>query len=343
MNLSRVLLSGLLIASHFSSFAGNHGVYYSELKAFKKAAATKEMFDKDAHQGLSKIQRDITTFKNLGFFQRFVRSLFLMFDVVVVTPETMPKLYEYVDGICQKAEIETPTIFVTRKNWLFNAMAQKLLMSSGAIIIGQKLMHDLSDNALEAIVAHEIGHIKYNHVNKMIALHIGRDICYAALCSMLHLNRITFVKDENGLFIIPSQTELQSQIKSMNIKRILLDVSLYLALWLMMDKRFEKEADEFACKDNGKAAGLIEAFEFMLKKEQLREEEFVVVYELLQNNSADLSLLDNMSLRLRYYVAKGGHLYGKALEYIAHHTPLGSHPSHEARIAAAQQYLQQEA
>jgi hypothetical protein len=46
---------------------------------------------------------------------------------------------------------------------------------------------------------------------------------------------------------------------------------------------------------------------------------------------------------LRYYLAKGGHLCGKAFGYIYHNTPLGAHPSNEARIEAAQKYLQQEA
>src|SRR5579871_6783746 len=109
MNFLKVL-SGLLIASHCMVSAGNHGVYYNELKAFKKAPATKEMFDEWADSGLAKIQRDIITYKNLTFFQRAVRSLFFMFDVVVATPETLPRLYEYVDGICKKAQIETPTI-----------------------------------------------------------------------------------------------------------------------------------------------------------------------------------------------------------------------------------------
>jgi Zn-dependent protease with chaperone function len=333
MNVRSGILSGLLITSSFVSVAGNHGVYYSELKAFKKDPATKEMFDKDAHSGLASIQCDIITHKNLTFFQRFVRSFFFMFDVIVATPETLPTLHQYVDGLCKKAQIETPTIFVTRKKWLFNAAAQKLLMSSGAIIIGQKLMHDVSDDALEAIVAHEIGHIKYNHVNKNMALKIARDILSTKLCTLLGLN---------GLILASSQAELQSKIKSNVRKQILLDISLYLALWWIMDKRFEKEADAFAC-DNGKSKGLIEFFELTLEKEQLREEEFVAVYELLQQNAAELSLWSNATLRLCYYLAKGGHLCGKAFEYIYHNTPLGAHPSSEERIAAAQKYLQQEA
>ena len=98
----------------------------------------------------------------------------------------------------------------------------------------------------------------------------------------------------------------------------------------------------FAC-DNGKAQGIVEFFELMLEKEQLREEEFVAIAELLQKNRSDLSLWSNMILGLRYSMAKFGHNFGTAFKYIYHNTFLGAHPSPEARIAAAQKYLKQEA
>jgi Zn-dependent protease with chaperone function len=299
--------------------AGNHGVYYSELKAYKKAPASKEMFDEWAHSGLAKIQRDITTHKNLTFFQRFIRSAFLGLDVILVTPETLPKLYEYVDGICQKANIATPTIFVTRHDGFFNAAAQKLFVSTGGIIVGQQLMHEVSDEALEAIVAHEIGHIKHNHVNKMMALQLVDWMVYFALVKLL---------SENGR--ISESRDLFAWIASSFTSP------------LIINKRFEKEADAFAC-DNGKAKGIVEFFELMLEKEQLREEEFVAIAELLQKNRSDLSLWSNMTFGLRYSMAKFGHNFGKAFKYIYHNTFLGAHPSPEARIAAAQKYLQQEA
>ena len=320
MNLCKVVLSSLLITSHFMVLSGNHGIYYSELKAYKKDPATQEMFDEYAHSGLAKIQSDITIYKNLTFFQRFVRSAFLSQDVILVTPETLPKLYEYVDSICKKADIVTPAIFVTRKDGFFNAFAQKLFTSTGGIIIGQKLMHDLSDEAMEAIVAHEIGHIKYNHINKMMALSVVDWLAYFALLKLLSNNGRISESRKCFAWIASSFVSVA-----------------------VINKRFEKEADEFACKENGKSQGIIEFFEFILDKEQLREEEFVAIAELLQKNSADLSLWSNMTLNLRYQLAKLGHNFSKAYKYVYHNTFLGAHPSPEARIAAARQYLQQEA
>ena len=336
MNLSKIL-SGLLITSHMMVSAGNHGIYYSELKALKKASATKEMFDEDAHFGLATIQRDIAIYKNLTGFQRFVRDTFLKFDVIIVTPETLPKLYEYVDGICKKAQIVTPTIFITRQDGFFNAAAQKLLMSSGAIIIGQKLMHDVSDDALEAIVAHEIGHIKHNHVNKTLALITLSVALYFGLCELLDLNGVMVSS-------LDTPSERFATVGGLVAKQYAVLTGCLLMPSLIINKYFEKQADEFACKDNDKSEGLIKFFELLLQKEELREEEFVTIYNLLQENKANLTFSDYyFDLIIRYYMAKFGHNIGKVRKYIYHNTFLGAHPSHQARIDAAKQYLQQEA
>lgn len=316
--------------------AGNHGVYYSELKAYKKAPATKEMFDEYAHSGLARIQSDITIYKNLTSFQRFVRSGFLGLDVILVTPDTLPKLYEYVDGICKKADIATPTIFVTRHDGFFNAFAQKLFASTGGIIIGQKLMHEVSDEALEAIVAHEIGHIKHNHVNKILGLMAMSYLLYRLLCKALDLESVR---------VYSSETEAEKFLKlgGLIAKKVAVLQGCLLLPPLVINKQFEKEADAFAC-DNGKSEGIVEFFEFILGKEQLREEEFVAIHNLLQQNKVDLTFSDYyFDLMPRYYLEKFGHNIDKARRYIYHNTFLGAHPSPEARIAAAQKYLQQEA
>src|SRR5579871_6779257 len=105
-----LFLSGLFaIISITIAADAPHGRYYAELESFKKASESRLMFDEDAHQGLAKIQRDIITYKNLTSFQRFVRSIFFALDVVMVTPETMPLLYTYIDDICKKTCIATPS------------------------------------------------------------------------------------------------------------------------------------------------------------------------------------------------------------------------------------------
>jgi Zn-dependent protease with chaperone function len=310
----------------------NHGVYYSELEALKNAPETKLMFDEDAHQGLAEIQRDMLVYQNLTKFQRFVRSIFLALDVVIVTPETMPRLYNYIDDICKEAGIKTPTIFITRKDGFFNAAAQKLLMSSGGIIIGQKLMKEVSDDALEAIVAHEIGHIKHNHINKGLALIMAQVAAHFALIRILDMQAPQPKSFDNPHRFVIEVYKYQAKLFGL----------MYLLSYipkLIVNKRFEKEADAFAYEANGKGQGLIELFELLIKKDELREEEFVAIYELLQQNKSGLSSNDYYGLLIRYYWEKAGHAYSNFCKKIYHETFIGAHPSPQARIATVKEYL----
>jgi hypothetical protein len=45
---------------------------------------------------------------------------------------------------------------------------------------------------------------------------------------------------------------------------------------------------------------------------------------------------------MRYYLAKIGHECGRFVKYLYHETPLGAHPSNQARIDAAKAYLAQQ-
>ena len=314
--------------------AHNHGVYYDELEKLKNAPETKLLFNEDAHPVLAEIQRDLIMCKNLTSFQRFVRCAFLALDVVVVTPETLPQLYEYIDSICKKAVIATPTIFISRKSSFLNAFAEKLLMSTGGIVIGQKLINELSDQAIEAVIAHEIGHIKYNHSNKHLALRALTLITGAIVWLKLGIKQ----------GIMESDTDAQKEMKVLIYWVKLgafVNVFSYLPS-LIINKRFEKEADEFAYKANGKGAGIIEFFELILKKDELREEEFVSIYALLQKNKNNISISDYYSLIMSYYLARAGQLYWNLYNEIYHETFVGAHPSPQARIEAAKKHIRQQ-
>jgi Zn-dependent protease with chaperone function len=311
--------------------ADNHGLYYSELQALKKAPDTRLIFDKDAHVLLASIEQDLGIYKNLTWLQRCVRSSFLAFDVVVVTAETMPQLYAYIDGICEKAQIVTPTVFITRKTNIFNAFAKKLLMSTGAIVVGKKLIKELSDNAIEAVIAHEIGHIKYEHSNKTLALSVLQSMIFYMIFEKLNIHSGITSSDE------PHVKSLKNSFYLGKISILYYLVSHIVPL--IINKRFEKEADEFAYKVNGKGKGLIEFFELLLQKDRLREEEFVSVYSLLQANRRTISPTDYCRLIFRYYVARVGHLYSNFNKKIYHDTFVGEHPSPEVRIATVKKYM----
>ena len=83
-----------------------------------------------------------------------------------------PILYNMVNEIADKLEIVTPEILIC-KGELANAFAsQSSSSSAGQITIGKDLIKDaefgLSYDELKAIIAHELAHLKHQHVPKRI-------------------------------------------------------------------------------------------------------------------------------------------------------------------------------
>ena len=306
--------------------------YLDELKILKKSPEHELVFNEDADPGLVNIQKSLEICKDLSFLGRLARFMFMLLDPVIVTATTMPKLHAYVDDLCKKAGIATPTIFITSdKHGFFNAAASKLFTSTGGIIIGQKMIYETSQAELEAIVAHEIGHIKYNHVNKSLALPFASWFGAVILtnCAVEGYRQIT---DTNAMPYTENQLLLKAWVP-------------LIAIWagpsLIVNKRFEKQADQFAF-ENGKAQGFADMFQYLIDREAKYDKDFDTVYANLQNAQSKIAYSDYLSLMFFYYLTKGGHLFNKFYRYVYTHTPLGAHPSHEARIQAAQEYLAQQ-
>lgn len=299
--------------------------YRQELKAFENNPRYRAIFDEDAHRDLKDIQADVENYKDLSLPQRIVRfGIFLGFEVVAITPETMPTLYAFVDTICKEQRIETPTVFIAKDRGLFNAFAQKLLVSSGAIVISKKLLEETTDRELQAVVAHELGHIVHNHVNKGILIWL------ASYWGTVYAWEYFLGK--------PNAQDLRSCLAvvcAQSVIALCVDACI-------INKRFEKEADEFAYKVTNNSEGLIEFFEHIKNKEQSVENDFAATLAIVKDNKAKIGYSDYYYLMFRYYMAKTRHVIGSGFKWIYHNTPLGAHPSHDDRIKAAKEYLAQQ-
>lgn len=299
--------------------------YRNEFKVFTKSSHCRDIFDKEFPDVLRQIQRDVENFKELSEFQRLARFMFFALDVVVITPATMPGLYEYIDSMCQRNNIKTPTIFITRDKGFFNAAAAKILTSSGGIVIGQKLLLEVTDQELEAVLAHEIGHIKYNHVNKMLGISFASHIVtYFGIKFLIEHDYLPLVKEHFSY-------------------RLLLHLYITGTIsQIIVNKSFERQADAFAYKEENQGPGLIKLFERLETKEESSDIAFAKTYEFLQNNKQQLSSRDYRGLIVRYYLARLGDYYNKAFRWLYYNTPFGPHPSPAARISTIRAYLENE-
>ncbi len=289
-------------------------LYRQELEAFKNNPEYRIIFDEDANPLLKSINRNVENCKELSILQRFVRSAFLALGAVVVTPQTMPKLYAYVDDMCKQHNLPTPTVFINTDRGFFNAAAQKLLISTGGIIIGQKLMNESSDAMLEGVVAHEIGHIKHNHINKMLGL-----LCVSILTAEIACNYFK-IKD--------------------NLTSAILGIA---AAKIIINKRFEKEADAFAYEQMGKGKGLKQIFQLFESKAQSADNDVTKTGANLNQNYSKIGLIDFITLKCVFVVAQLQHGMEKIHKWFYYNTPFGPHPSPQERIRTIQNYLDTQA
>ncbi len=322
-NLVSCLFSMVALVSPLFVHAGD--IYKQELATLKVKSETKYIFNKKTEPCFADLHKNIQNCKELSIVQRLVRYPFLT-DGVVVTAETMPVLYGYVDALCKEHNVATPVVFISSRKSIFNAFAAKLFASTGGIFICQKLILETSDRELEAVIAHEIGHIKHDHVNKHLLLHVSTWIA-----SCLMADYALKKTDSGSVFLAQFLTVM------------------YLPS-LLINKRFEKQADEFACKEVGNASGLIEFFEHLEAKEvnaeQEHQEACQYTHKVLAENKAKLNIVDRISFNTGLYLIKINHSLTRNLtnfyKWIYHNTFIGAHPSPQARIAAAKKYLSAE-
>lgn len=293
-------------------------VYKQEFQTFKSLPQFQRAFNENANYAMGTLCADIETRKQLSFMYR---ALFypILSDCILISRETMPALYGYVESVCAQHSIKIPYIFISRdvssKKGLFNAFVSKLLLSAGCVVIGQRLLLDASDAALEAVIAHELGHVKYNHVNKIIALRL-------AVLAFLH-----YMDPCNSQDVLKATAKAYQAI-------VLADI--------LIGKRFEKQADCFSYKTVGKAEGCKAFFNDLINREKVYNDDFKKTYALLQQAKPELTLTDSALLTTRYYCNSFFNVLRRASLWLAYHTPLDPHPSPEARLKTVESYMASE-
>jgi Zn-dependent protease with chaperone function len=316
---------GILLTTIACSAGGD--IYKNELAALKENPTYSGIFDENISSSLNSIQRDIQKYAHTTFTQRLLLSVFFLLDPVIVTPNTMPQLYNYINSVCKSQNMRMPVIFISRKDSFFNAAASKLFMSCGGILIGQKVIVDSSDAALEGVIAHELGHIKYNHVNKLLLI--------TALVYVLFPTYICDDLFDNYTYTIPITVNHDLRIR---LAPFINSQLRSLIIGAIINKRFEKEADEFAYKILDKGDGLIEFFELLEEKDAHYEQAYLDTYTLVQENKNNVGLVNYLRLMRCYYTDRAFDYVDKAMKWLYHNTFLGAHPSHEARIATIREY-----
>lgn len=119
---------------------------------------------------------DIATgFAERGIKDSWLRSFFYKDTdgFIYLCPKKTPKLHALVEKVAQACNVPTPPVFLAEDKEMFNAMATSFSPNISMVILGQKLVEEMTDDELMAVLAHELGHIKFNHIPKKIIMHLA--------------------------------------------------------------------------------------------------------------------------------------------------------------------------
>ncbi len=233
----------------------------------------------------------------------------------------LPKLHKFVEDICSKNNISKPFIVIPPLEGVTNAAAGKLFCENGVIFIFPGMINNTNDEELEAIIAHEIGHIKHNHINKSLAFSMPTMLCSIAAYSYLiphcmeYFNLLETMSEKNQKMILkeaPKIVMLLSVITHALLKKIIIG------------KKFEQQADKFAM-DHGHANGIKT---FMTKYDNT--ESFSETLKYIEDNKASLSRHDYDEFMRLWKLAEAQN---------NSHEFWDEHPTMRDRVKAAEEYL----
>ncbi len=108
----------------------------------------------------------------------------LIMKVRYVKPHENPRLYGIVSRVASKAGISMPRVGVSDIS-IPNAFAYGRTIRDARVCVTQPLLSILDDSELEAVIGHEIAHIKHRDMLIMTALSVIPLICYYIYLSTL--------------------------------------------------------------------------------------------------------------------------------------------------------------
>ncbi len=178
----------------------------------------------------------------LGFYQTLIAPLFNKF-----TPLEDDSLRARIEGLMQRVGFASKGLFVmdgSRRSAHGNAYFSGF-GAAKRIVFFDTLLSRLQPNEIEAVLAHELGHFKLNHVIKRIALMFVMSLAFLALLGWLK-NQIWFYQ---GLGVMPLMNGANDAM-ALILFMFALPVFTFLfsPLLSIMSRSNEFEADAFAAK-----------------------------------------------------------------------------------------------
>ncbi len=120
-----------------------------------------------------------------------------MYRVKALSRSEAPELYRVLDRLCRKSGVKTPTLMIS-KIPIPNAFAYGSPLTGTRIAVTSELLNVLEPEEVEAVIGHEIGHLKHRDVQVMMFISILPALFYYIGYSMLWSAQFGRRDRENG-------------------------------------------------------------------------------------------------------------------------------------------------
>ena len=91
---------------------------------------------------------------------------------VKITEKQFPDIYAIIEKQCRNLKIEVPSSYILESGGVLNAFATKFVGRNYVVIYSEilELAYEQGQEALEFVIAHELGHVKRKHMTKRVLL-----------------------------------------------------------------------------------------------------------------------------------------------------------------------------
>ena len=221
--------------------------------------------------------------KDYGFLQ-FI-NFFIPRDMILLKEENAPSLFESIKKHSTKLNVPMPLVFLSEDENLYNAGASSISHNYSLMIIGEKMLKDLSRDEFDAVIAHELSHIKKNHIPKLLLLSAPVAITLNGLL-MFYWFKLIYNDFKNNKFYRSTAFKFATlSLASVAFTVVLSKVS----------RIFEKQADLTALNALDDPDSIIKLMEkFELKIDNKVDNEFDYLFDRIESEMNDSWLKDSL-------------------------------------------------
>jgi Zn-dependent protease with chaperone function len=115
----------------------------------------------------------VTIFIAFPLFFHALMMAHIRSNGVRLSPQQFPKVYEKIKELCEKMEIaKVPDVYVMESSGILNAFATRFFGRNMVVLYSDifDLINSGGDEELSFVIAHELAHIKRNHIGKRLLI-----------------------------------------------------------------------------------------------------------------------------------------------------------------------------